>query len=296
MSLIIRNGWKNFIRNSYLSIGTVGVIFLSVILSITLIGLRFLTTQIIADLEGKVDVSVYFATDATLDQIMQLKDSLSKNEHVAKVEYVSRDDALSDFKKRHAQDDLIQESLRQLEENPLGASLNILAKNSTQYAAIVEMIEKNPQRSSVDKISYYENKTVIEKIQSLAAGINSWGAIAIGLLSVIAIFIAFNTIRLTIYSQRREIEIMRLVGASTPQIRGPYVVEGALYGFFAAILSLAVFYPTIGLASTKINAFTAVDLYGYFTSNILETTVIALAVGVFLGTISSSIAIRRYLK
>lgn len=296
MFLIFRNGWKNFIRNSYLSVGTVGVISLSVILCISLIGVRFLTSQIISDLEQKVDVSVYFNTDATLDQIMQVKDSLAKQSEVAKVEYVSRDDALSDFKKRHAQDDLIQESLRQLETNPLGASLNILAKDPSQYGKIVDSLEKNPQRKAIDKISYYENKPVIEKIQNLSSNINSWGLVGIGLLSVIAIFIAFNTIRLTIYSQRREIEIMRLVGASHSQIRGPYVIEGALYGLFAGLIGLMLFYPLIAITSNKITAFTAVDIYAYFMHNILQTIAISLGIGILLGMISSTVAIRRYLK
>lgn len=296
MNLIFKNGWNNFIRNSYLSIGTIGVMSLSIILAISLIGLRFLTSEVTADLQDKVDVSVYFKTEANEDEILKVKDNVSKLEEVKSVVYISRDQALTDFKERHAKDDLIQESLRQLEVNPLGASLNILAKDASKYAAIVETIEKSQQRPAIDSINYYENKTVIEKIQNISKSIDNWGLLATILLATIAIFITFNTIRLTIYNQRKEIEIMKLVGASSKQVRGPYLVEGTLYGIFAALIGLTATYPIVLLLSAKINSFTSVDIGTYFIHNIIQIALIAFVFGILLGMFSSTIAIRKYLK
>lgn len=296
MNLIFKNGWNNFIRNSYLSIGTIGVMSLSIILAISLIGLRFLTSEVTVDLQDKVDVSVYFKTEAQEEEILKVKDNVSKLEEVKSVVYISRDQALTDFKERHAKDDLIQESLRQLEVNPLGASLNILAKDASKYAAIVETIEKSQQRPAIDSINYYENKTVIDKIQNISKSIDNWGLLATILLATIAIFITFNTIRLTIYNQRKEIEIMKLVGASSKQVRGPYLVEGMLYGIFAALIGLTATYPIVLLLSAKINSFTSVDIGTYFIHNVVQIALIAFVFGILLGMFSSTIAIRKYLK
>lgn len=283
-------------RNSYLSAGTIGVMSLSIILCVSLIGLRYLTSQITTDLQDKVDVSVYFKTSASEEDIMEVKKRLNNLEDVKSVEYISRDQALSDFKERHAKDDLIQESLRQLETNPLGASLNISAKESNKYATIVEQIEKSPQRPTIDTINYYENKTVIERIEAISSNIDKWGLVITLLLAIISVFITFNTIRLTIYNQRKEIEIMKLVGASSKQIRGPYIIEGMLYGLFAAMIALIIIYPAILLLTIKIKGFTNVDLGSYFLHNIIQIVGIAFIFGILLGIISSSVAIRRYLK
>lgn len=269
---------------------------LSIILCISLIGARFLIGEITANLQDKVDISIYFKTDTKEEDIMQVKNKIGNLEEVKSVEYVSRDKALSDFKEKHAKDDLIQESLRQLEINPLGASLNILAKDSSKYATIVEQIEKSPQRPVIDTINYYENKTVIEKIDSISSSIDSWGLIITIMLAIIAIFITFNTIRLTIYNQRKEIEIMKLVGASSKQVRGPYVIEGMFYGLFAAMIALIITYPIIIIISSKIEGFTTVNLGDYFIHNIIQIVLISFIFGILLGIASSSIAIRKYLK
>lgn len=293
---VIKSGWTNFKRNSYLSFGTIGVMAMALILCMGLLGLQFLTGQIISTLEDKVDISIYFKTDAAEDQINQVKSDISKLTEVETVSYISRDQALEDFKTRHADDTLIQESLQQLDENPLAASLNIKARETSQYATIAQSIEKSTFRSLIDKINFYENKDVIGRIQELSSTLNKWVLISTIVLASIAILITFNTIRLTIYNQKREIEIMRLVGASNWQIRGPYVSEGAFYGIFSAIIALIFFYPVVYLASGKISTFTSVDIFDYFIHGIPQVAIITIGLGVFLGVVSSSVAIRKYLK
>ena len=151
--------------------------------------------------------------------------------------------------------------------------------------------------SAIDKINFYENRGVIEKVQKISGGVERWGLAAVAVLGLIAVLVAFNTIRLTIYSQRQEIEIMRLVGAGNRQIRGPYIIEGALYGFFGGLIALGIFYPTISIVSPKIGAFApTIDLFGYFGTYVLQVTGMVVGLGVILGIVSSYIAIRRYLK
>jgi cell division transport system permease protein len=270
---------------------------LVLLLFLGLVAVNFIALTIVKSLDGKVDVSVYFKTEASEEEIGSIKSDLEALDTIDYVEYISRDKALEDFKNRHAGDALIQESLAELEDNPLQASLNIKATDASKYASVVSFLEANKFRSLIDKINYYENEQVINRVQAISGGLQNWGFIATIVLAMIAVLVTFNTIRLTIYNQKQEIEIMRLVGASNWHIRMPFLVEGGLYGLFAGVIALVIFYPTMHGISPKVAALMpGVSLIGYFTGNGLQLGPIILGLGVLLGAISSFIAIRRFLK
>jgi cell division transport system permease protein len=294
---IFRAGWLNFKRNSYLSFGTTGVMALVLLLFSGLIVVNYVSGQIIAGLQDKVDVSVYFKNDATETQITSVRQDLENQPTVARVGYISKEQALNDFKTKHAGDALIQQSLAELAENPLQASLNVKAKDSTQYASIVTFLEGNKYRSVVDKINFYENEAVINRVESISRGVRGWGLLATLVLAIVAVLVTFNTIRLTIYNQKNEIEIMRLVGGSAWHVRAPFLIEGGLYGVFAALIAVVVFYPILWIASSNASVLLpGISIIGYFVSNALTYVVLVLIAGVLLGVISSAIAIRRFLK
>ena len=294
---IFRTGWLNFKRNSYLSFGTTGVVALVLLLFSGLMVLNYVSGQIVAGLEDKVDVSVYFKNDAPEDQVMSVKQDLESQPDVARVTYISKDQALTDFKAKHAGDALIQQSLAELSDNPLQSSHNIKAKNSTQYASIVTFLEGNKFRPVVDKINFYENEAVINRVESISNGVSNWGLVVTLVLAFIAVLVTFNTIRLTIYNQKNEIEIMRLVGGSNWHIKAPYLIEGGLYGVFAAAIAIIIFYPVLWFVSSKASVLIpGISLVGYFVSNVFQFVLIIFAMGIALGIISSFIAIRRFLK
>ena len=294
---VISHGWTNFRRNSYVTFGTTGVMALVLILFLGLIAVNFLSGVLVSALENKVDVSVYFKQDSTDDAISEVKTDLEALNTVKTVQFISREEALTLFKERHAQDALIQESLAELETNPLQASLNVKAVDTGQYASIVSFMETHKLRTTIDKINYYENEAVIGRVQSISQSAQQWGLIVTMVLAVIAVLVAFNTVRLTIYNQKSEIEIMRLVGGSNWYIRAPYMVEGSLYGIFAGALALTVFYITAVSISPKVAlVMPGVSLIGYFTGNIAQIVLLVLVAGVGLGIISSYIAIRRFLR
>lgn len=294
---IFNAGWLNFKRNSYVSFGTTGVMTLVLLLFAGLLVVNYISNQIVVGLEDKVDVTVYFKQDASEDSIMAVKSDLESQSNVQQVTYVSQDQALNDFKTRHAGDALIQQSLAELSDNPLQASLNIKAKDSNQYAAIVNFLEGDKFRPLVDKINYYENQAVISRVEGISNGLRNYGLLATLLLAAIAVLVTFNTIRLTIYNQHHEIEIMRLVGGSSWHIKAPYLIEGGLYGVFAALITTVIFYPSLWLISSKVNVILpGVSLIGYFGRNAFEFIPLMLVTGVALGVISSFVAIRRFLK
>ncbi|MEK7125205.1 MAG: permease-like cell division protein FtsX [Patescibacteria group bacterium] len=293
---VLNAGWNNFRRNSYVSIGTTGVMTLVLLVFLGLVAVNFLASTIVVSLEEKVDVSAYFKSDATEDEILKVQSDLRGLAVVKSVEYVSQDEALADFKERHAGDALIQESLAELDDNPLQASLNIKARQAGQYGAIVEFLEGNALRTFIDKINYYENEKVISRIHSISGAIQNWGFLATLVLAAIAVLVTFNTIRLTIYSQKQEIEIMRLVGGSNWHIRAPYLVEGALYGSFAALIALVVFYPLVFVAAPKMETLMpGLAMGSYFIGHLPAFTLLIWGAGIVLGIVSSIVAIRKFL-
>ena len=210
---------------------------------------------------------------------------------------VSKDQALNEFKERHAGDTLVQDSLAELDENPLQASLNVKAGDSSQYASIVTFLEGNKFRSLVDKINFYENEQVIARVLTISGGLQNWGFLLTMALALIAVLVTFNTVRLTIYSQKQEIEIMRLVGGSNWHIKAPYLVEGGMYGALAAVIVTVMFYPIAFFISPKIESLMpGVSLISYFVSNIFQFVPLILFIGILLGVTSSFVAIRRFLK
>jgi len=294
---IWKAGWLNFQRNSYLSFGSTGVLVLVLLLFSALMAINFLSVKIVTSIQEKIDVTAYFKVEASEDEIMRVREDLTDHSEVKNIEYISRDQALEEFRSLHAGDVLIQDSLAELDENPLQASLNIKATDPSEYASIVTFLEGNKFRTLIDKINFYENEQVISRVQGISGGIQNWGVILTMAMALIAVLVTFNTIRLTIYNQKQEIEIMRLVGGSNWHIRAPYLVEGGLYGIFAAAVTLIIFYPVVYLISPKVEVLMPnANLIGYFSSNALQYIGMVLIVGVMLGVVSSAIAIRRFLK
>jgi cell division transport system permease protein len=294
---VFKAGWTNFRRNTYVTFGTTGVMSLVLILFLGLIAVNFLGSVFVQNLESKVDVRLYLTNEATDTDVRAIQSELQTLNSVKFVDYVSRDQALAEFKERHANDALIQQSLAELPDNPLQAWLNIKATDTSQYASIVGFLEANRLRGVIDKINYYDNEVVIQRIQGIATAVQNWGMILTLALAVIAVLVAFNTIRLTIYNQKQEIEIQRLVGASNWFIRAPYMIEGATYGIFATGIALIVFFAALQFASPKVAVLMPdVSLLGYFAGNAFQIVLLTLFAGIALGVTSSYVAIRRFLS
>jgi len=294
---IIKYGFLGFWRNGWLSTATLSIIVLALLVFEGLIISNVLTKTALTSLQEKIDISVYFKSNTSEDDILKIKKSLESLAEVKGVEYISRDRALEIFKERHKDDPTITQSLEELKENPLLASLNIKAHNPKEYVTIADHLEKADFKVWFEKVTYAQNAIVIERLGRIIDTAEKGGLILIIFLALIAVLITFNTIRLAIYSSREEIGIMRLVGASNSFIRGPYVVEGIIYGLVAGILSVIIALPIIYFVSPYVKIFISeMNLWLYFTSNLIGILGYQLLFGVGLGVISSVIAIRKYLR
>ena len=271
------------------------VMVISVVTSLFLF--RGMTDFIIKELEAKVDLSVYFKKDVLEGDILRAKEELSKLSEVKEVEYVSSEQALENFKERHKDNQIILETLTEIGNNPLPASLDIKVFEAPQYENLVSYLEGSSFQDLIEKIDYQEKKPVIEKMFSITTVLNTGGIIFSLILAFLAVLVAFNTVRLAIYNSREEISVQRLVGASNWFIRGPYIFQGAVSGFFAALVSLLIFTILCFFLGPKLGAlYPGLNLFTYFAGNFWMLFSIQFLTGVGLGIVSSVIAIRKYLQ
>ncbi len=294
---VIKYGLQNFRRNAWLSTATVMVMVLALVVFLGLNVFNVMTKTIITSIEDKIDVSVFFKSTTAEDDILRIQSNLQGLPEVKSVDYISKDQALQIFKDTHANDPTISQAINQLTDNPLLASLNIKAKDSTQYAAIADYLNNDSIAPFVEKVSYSQNATIIDRLNKIlsTAEQGGWGLTIF--MSLMAILITFNTIRLAIYSNRESINIMRLVGGSNFFTRGPFLVEGVLYGIFSALISLVIAAPIVYFISPYLNVLVPeLSLWGYFLSSIVVLLAYQLIYGIALGIVSSFFAIGKYLK
>ncbi|MFH1402495.1 MAG: permease-like cell division protein FtsX [Patescibacteria group bacterium] len=299
---IIKNGFVNFYRNSTVSISAIFIMVATLATIISLMLSNVLFNVALEQIKNKVDINVYMTTTATPENVIALKESLELIPEVNKVEYISREQSLVNFRERHRDDSLTIEALEELEENPLGAVLNIKAKEISQYASIAGFLESETalfagkDNKIIEKVNYYNNKEAIDKLNKIINAVDNFGFVGALILIIISILIIFNTIRLTIFISRQEIKVMRLVGANNNYIRGPFVFEGILYGVVAAIIATLLFYPILFWINPFVENVFFIDLLSYYTSHFFQIFGVIIIVGIFLGTISSVLAVRKYLK
>lgn len=297
---ITKAGYLNFKRSGLIS--SAAVLVTTITLSV-IAGILFLQAVLfnsLSEIQNKVDVTIYFTTTAPEDKILALKSYLGKLPEVQSVSYTSSAEALRLFRERHKSDYSTIQALDEINENPLGAYLNVRAKEVSQYESIANFLKSDNalvlgSASIIDKINYHQNKLVIERLTNIIEGAQRIGFLVTLFLIAVSIIITFNTIRLTIFISREEIGVMRLVGASKTRVQGPFMVEGAIYGIVATGLTLLILLPLTYWLGSNMAGFLGIDLYEYYLSNFFRLFAIILLSGIILGIISSFLAVRQYL-
>ena len=295
---VFKSGLQNFWRNLGLSLATTFVTTLTLLAVSSILVVNFLLGIALKSVESKVDVSVYFDPLASAEQIATARAEIENIPGVASVALVSRDQALEQFKSAHANDPLITASLSELSDNPLQTTLTILAEQPEDYAQINTALSSKIDGQVIDEVNYEDNRQTIERLSYLSRWA-SLGGLVVGLaLGGIAVLVVFNTVRLTIFSRREEVGIMKLVGATNSFVRGPFIIEGALYGFLASIVTVAVLQPLLLWLSPKVEGFfgTSSAVFDFIQQRLGLVVGGELLIGVALGVISSYLAIHRYLR
>jgi cell division transport system permease protein len=300
---IIHTGIVNLIRNFGLASAAIAVM----IVTLTLILFSFVTNaafnNTIAQITGKIDISVYLQDSVSAVQSQNFVSQIKKQPGVSKVVYLTKQQALQNYiNSNQGNQDLITAATET--GNPIPATIQIFPTNLNLVPSLKNFLVK-PQYASLQvsgSPSYNGNqKVAIDNITHATNVLRKIGVIAIAVFILISALIIFYTIQMAIFNRRDEITIMRLLGASTNYIRGPFVVESAIYGILAAVISVFVIYIAFSASSGALQSSTLglIDVnYAnqYFDNHFLILLTGEVAFGIVIGTVFSILATHRYLK
>lgn len=298
---MVRSGFVGFWRSAYVSLAAIFVITVALFVIGSTILIEQLLTASLANIQSKVDINVYFVKTAAEADVIDLKNKVESLPDVAEVIYTSREEALAIYRAKNQNDSLAMQALEELKDNPLGATIAIRAKETSQYESIAGFLDEQKalettQTPLIDTFNYADNKESIAKLTDIINAVEKASLVTMLVLVVAAVLITFNTIRLAIYTAREEISVMRLVGASNAFIRGPFMLQGVMYGAISGILALSILYPIMIWIGPATANFFEFDLYVYFVQNFSMIFLTLVGIGIALGLASSVLAIARYLR
>ena len=284
----MKRAWQGFWRNALMSIAATATMVLMLLL---LAGFFIIQAGLLAGLqftEQKVQVVAYLQPNVTDGQIAAMQVRLKAMPEVASADYVSREQALADFRvsmKAQGREDLT----RYLDSNPLYASLEVKLVDPAAISIVAQALRDEPLVRNVINI-----EDLVQRVLTVTSILRTGGTVLLLVVGIIALFIIVNTIRLAVVARAEEIEIMRLVGASDAFIRWPFVFEGAFVGFLGAIIALGV----LAVAADPISGF-MVDFFRVlpiqFSSLTRDLVTLVMGAGVGLGILGSWLSVRTYL-
>lgn len=299
---IFKLGISNFWRNRLLSVAA------TLIMTITLLTISIFTILTIivnitvTKVNQKIDYVVYFKETVAEDQILTLYEEAKGLDNVMSVEYIDKDKAYDRWQARQTDERLKQVVTRK--DNPLPRSIEMKVEDPEKIQQVASYFEDNAQTAElIRKTSLMENQSTIDRLLNITRFVKRAGIAMSAFFILISILIIFNTIRLAIFTRRDEIEIMKLVGASSSFIRWPFIFEGFLYAVLATTLSVILLYfgfrflsPVTSRYLGELMSEYGGTLLSFFNSYIVWIILLQLAVGGLIGALCSIVAIRKHLK
>ncbi|MFA6272006.1 MAG: permease-like cell division protein FtsX [Patescibacteria group bacterium] len=296
---ILKFGFQNFKRNFWLSLVTVFILVLTLFSISVVFTLNVVADNAIKSVKDQVNIDVFFDPTVPEDKVVAVQAYLESISEVKNVEYISKEHALENFKEAHKDDLQIQESLSEIEENPLPSALVVKAFNLEDYSSIVVKLDNSEYSDLIASRNFEDNQIVIERLTKITDRIYQFGIGVSAIFILVAILVVFNTLRMNMYTQREELGIMRLVGAQNMFIRLPFVLESVLYGILASVITILILFPLLSAVSPYIDTlFEGYDfnMFAYFTANFWAMLGLQILISIVISVISGMIAISRYLR
>ncbi|MFA6603248.1 MAG: permease-like cell division protein FtsX [Patescibacteria group bacterium] len=296
---VIRFGAQNFTRNVWLAAATVSVLALTLVSINCLVVVNLLGKVAIDLVKSKIDVAVHFKPEIEEERVHTVRVSLLSLPEVKEVEYVSPAQSLERFSQLYKKDELIQKSLGEIGDNPFGSTLIVKAKALDGYPKIIKALDEPIFSTLIEEKDFDDREIMISRVEQVARRVETFGFGASLFFGLITLLIIFNTIRVSIYTHREEIRIMRLVGAADSFIRGPFYVEAILWSTLAMLAAAALIYPLLSLLQPFVQSFfgtTSVDLLGFYRVNYLRIFGSQYLAVVVMALVTTKLATGRYLR
>jgi len=295
---IIKFSFQDIARNIWLSAATIIILLLALFSINTLITIRVTSDNATLAIKEKIDIALYIKAETPETEILSLKDSISKMERVKSVTYISQEDALADFREKYKNNQEILAALKELGRNPLSPSLVIFPSNLDEAGLLINEL-RMIDNSIIESRDFSDNTVVLNKINSITKKINEVGFFIIAVFILTSLLVIYNTIRVTIYTHRQEIEIMRLVGASNTFIYLPYVFSAFVYTLLSTLIIIAIFYPFLTLLQPYLEVFFMgynINILAYFINNFWSIFGFQFLAILVINVLASLVAVRRYAK
>ena len=288
------------VRNIWLSLVTLMILVLALFSVNLLLAVKVLSSSTISAVKNKIDVSLYLKTDAAEDRILALKAKVSQLEAVRQVDYISKQAAVEAFREKNKNRPEILQTLIELGKNPLSPSLVIKPKDVNNYDELIASLNKITD-DIIESRDFEDYQTVLAKINNITQKA-SQAVLTISLLFVlITTLVVYNTARVAIYTHRREIGIMKLVGASTWFIRAPHLISGIIYAFLGVAIIIIILYPLLGLIQPYLASFFygldfEVNILSYYNSNFFTIFGLEFLAAALVNLLASLVAVGKYSK
>lgn len=279
-----KEAFANLFRNGWMSLASIGAVASALIIfgSFLMISINF--DYIAKTVESQVEITAYVKDSVDQLKMNQIELSIKGLDEVKEVVFVSKEQALEEFKKQ------VGEELLEGIENPLPNSFRIKVQTPQEVAGVAEKIQKI---DGIEEVKY--GKGVVEKLFKITYWMRMLGLGVMAIFAVISVFIISNTIRITVFSRRREISIMKYIGATDWFVRWPFLLEGMMLGFSGSLIAIALLalgysyiYDLVRINIPMISLLPLREFYDYSLG--------LLMVGTFLGAFGSGFSMRRFLK
>lgn len=285
-------------RNFSLSFMTVLILILMLLSVNTLFLIRFLTSQATRAITDQIDVSIYFAPAATDEQIAEVKKYISAFPEVTEIIQYSRAEVLEQFQSQYGDNQAIIASLKELGDNPLGSTLVVKTRSAQDYQKIITALTVPEYEEIVVAKTFTDTAKAIDRIHIITTQVERFSVVLTALFALIAFLIIFNTIRVAIYTQRIEISIKKLVGATNWFIRGPYFIESLIFTLLSVSLTLLLVFFAARFLDPYVEVVfgESAVLASYFASHLLWLSGAQFGAVLLLTIFSSVLAMRRHLR
>jgi len=296
---IIKFSAQSMMRNFWLSFVTVTVFVLTLVMVNSVIVLNVLANASVKSVEGRVQVTVYFTSDASTDVVKNTQSYLLGLSQVKEISYLTADEALTIFKEAHSSDPVILAALDEVDGNPFGQALKIRAYNASDFPFILQALEAPEYKPFIKEKNYDNYESALRVLSNFSERIRLGFLTLAIFFGFIAMLIVFNTIRVAIYVHREEIGIMKLVGANDWFIRGPFLLESIFFALLATGIMAGIVALSLSFANPALVAFfegVDVNLITYYSANALSMFGAQFGILAFLGLGTTAFAMRKYLR
>lgn len=298
---VLKFAVQGFFRNFWLSLVTITMMLMAVISVTLLVSMNYIKEATISGVENKVDILVELKPKVTQEQVDTFVIDLERLSEIKDVKVITPEENKELFRQYNL-NSKVKEALDIYgeDENPFSYFLAIKAYNLEQYPKILEFVGQDKYLTLVEGSNANTHQDFIDKINNISNFVNRYSWYLAGIFVLISIVVIFNTIRISIYTRREEIMIMKLVGAGNWFVRMPFIIESVLYALAAMLIVILVIYPLVNFVQPGLNNYfqglQVIDLLGYFRKNFVEIFVYQFIVLAILNIVSTTLAVRKYLK